>query len=345
MKKAICVLLILIALKSYAQPQGFTLEISLDKNFPGYVYLYYEDKVDSSLVVNKQLRFKGFLDKGVSVGGLNKRNAYFTIDKKLYLENTDISIVANVATKKWNENDTLTILEVQSISGSRTIDLNESVNEFIKMHERDSDFHEKLYHKVDAIVTANPQNPIASDLVFELMRQKYDNAAIEKLYRKIDKEKQELFSMRKIENKLFPKDFVETNDPIFNFTLPDRNGKPFDTQTLQGQWILIDFWASWCTPCREQIPGLKRIYDLYRAKNFEIVAVSVDQKKNEWIAALDKEQPQWINVIEHQYLSGPIATKYNLYGVPHNYLVDANGKIIAKDVTLELLEKILIEML
>ena len=342
MKKIGYILIFLNGLFGQCQKQGFALQITVDQYFSGYVYLAYDDKIDSSLVVNKQLNFKGILEKNVANASLFKKGEFFRIDKPLYIENTVINIVTQVEKKKVKIKDTLTTLKIKSIIGSRTSDIYTNYEIFKKQHEEDPNYTLELLKKVDSIVTTNPKNTIASDLLFKLLlSDQYDNQSLEKIYMKIDKDFQGYFAMRKIENHLFPQNFVTTNQPIYNFVLPNENDIAFDTQTLKGKWILIDFWASWCAGCLEQFPQLRNIYGSYKDKNFEIVSVSIDKMKTDWKATLAKENLNWINLIEGQGTSGPVATKYNLFGVPKNFLIDSEGSIIAENITLELLEKVL----
>lgn len=330
-----------------APAQSFSLEIVLDKDFPGYVYLHYDGAIDSSLVANKRLHFSGKLEKPVTQGRFRvEQPKYWRLDKPVYLENSEITIVAHVTQKKVLENDTLTTLEVQSVSGSRTNDVLHDYEGFQQQNGHRHDYVQKWLEKTDAVLTANPQNPIAGDLLYDLLRsKKYDQETLKKLYYKIEPNFQDEFVWRKIENELFPGLFVQTNGPVYNFSLPDKNGMAFDTQALKGKWIFIDFWASWCVPCREQFPELKRLRESYKSKGFEIVSVSIDKRHSDWIKALDEENPGWPNLIEGQGNSGPIAKKYNLSGVPANYLIDPSGKIIAQRMELALLEKILLEFL
>lgn len=343
MKKILLLFLLLYTVQNIlAQSNGFTLEINLDNPIPGYVYLSYEEKTDSSLVVNNQLRFKGFVEKSAALAGFYQPGKYFHFNKVLYLENRSIVVEANIVKLKVRKNDTLTRLEVRSVCDSYTTDLNDAFQAYLRGHKKDYDYKEQLLKRADDIISLNPKNPIAASVLHQLMTMRlYQNDLLIKRYKKLDVDFQEILTLREIENELFPKDFVATNEPMFHFTLPDANDQPFDTKSIQGQWILIDFWASWCGGCREQFPELTRLYETYQSKNFEIVAVSIDKEPESWHKALDVEQPKWINLLEVKGETGAVAKRYNIVGVPHNYLIDPSGTIIAKDISLGALEKVL----
>ena len=94
------------------------------------------------------------------------------------------------------------------------------------------------------------------------------------------------------------------------------------------QYILIDFWASWCAPCRKEIPTLKRLYAEYAEKGFEIVSISIDKKEADWSKALEDEQMPWINYMDNN----GIAKLYKVKSVPTMYLIDQNGVLIAENL-------------
>lgn len=335
-------LLLFPVLNVFAQSNGFTLEINLDQPIPGYVYLNYEGKTDSSLVVNNQLLFKGTVAKNAALAGLYQPGKYFHFNKVLYLENRPMVVAASVVKKNVRKNDTLTRLEVLSVCDSYTTDLNDAFQAYLQEHKKDFDYKQQLLNRADDIISRNPKNPLAASVLHQLMTTRlYQNDLLIKRYKKLDVDFQEILTLREIEKELFPKDFVATNEPMFHFILPDVNDQPFDTKSLQGQWVLIDFWASWCGGCREQFPELSRLYETYREKNFEIVAVSIDKKPDSWRKALEQEQPKWINLLEAKGEVGAVAKRYNIVGLPHNFLIDPSGKIVAKDLTLELLENVL----
>ncbi|WP_207534193.1 TlpA disulfide reductase family protein [Desertivirga arenae] len=119
-----------------------------------------------------------------------------------------------------------------------------------------------------------------------------------------------------------------------DFTQNDVNDKPVKLSDFRGKYVLIDFWASWCGPCRAENPNLKEAYNKYKDKNFTVLGVSLDQpgKKAAWLAAIEKDGLTWTNVSDLNYWNNQAAKLYGVRAVPQNFLVDPNGKIVAQNL-------------
>lgn len=118
----------------------------------------------------------------------------------------------------------------------------------------------------------------------------------------------------------------------------DPKGKVVSTNQFRGSIFLIDFWASWCKPCREEFPDLINVYDSYKDKGFEILGVSVDTSRDAWLNAMEKDGLPWKNVIAERGLKNEVPLQYNVYAIPTNFLIDKEGFIIAMDISIEKLE-------
>jgi thiol-disulfide isomerase/thioredoxin len=101
---------------------------------------------------------------------------------------------------------------------------------------------------------------------------------------------------------------------------------------FKGKYVLIDFWASWCGPCRAENPHLKNVYSKYFTKGFDILGVSLDNNKAAWINAITKDQLPWKNVSDLNGFKNAVAKSYAITELPTNYLLDSQGKIIAKNL-------------
>ena len=113
---------------------------------------------------------------------------------------------------------------------------------------------------------------------------------------------------------------------IFN----DPEGKSVALSSLQGKIVLIDFWASWCGPCRKENPNVVRVYNLYRDKGFEIYGVSLDNNRTKWVNAIKRDKIEWVQVSDLKARKSEGAQMYNITSIPFTYLLDREGKIIAK---------------
>jgi len=119
------------------------------------------------------------------------------------------------------------------------------------------------------------------------------------------------------------------------------NGTQVNLSSVKAKYILIDFWASWCGPCRRESEGLNSIYANYSRADFDIYGVSLDDKRDKWVAALEKDQRIWTNVSSLERFKTAAAFDYAVTALPDNYLIDVNRKIIAKNIHGEELEKVL----
>lgn len=115
-----------------------------------------------------------------------------------------------------------------------------------------------------------------------------------------------------------------------DFTMNDPAGKPIQLSSLRGKVVLIDFWASWCGPCRQENPNVLKLYQKYNSKGFEILGVSLDRTNEEWVQAIKDDQMSWLHVSDLQVWQNTAARLYSVNAIPQTYLLDKDGKIIAK---------------
>lgn len=130
-----------------------------------------------------------------------------------------------------------------------------------------------------------------------------------------------------------------------DFTLNDVNGQPVSLSSFKGKFVLVDFWASWCKPCRMENPTVVAAYNKFKDKNFTVLGVSLDEKKDAWLAAIKKDNLAWPQVSDLKYWESPVVPLYGIEGIPYNVLLDATGKVIAEGLRGPALEAKLTEVL
>jgi thiol-disulfide isomerase/thioredoxin len=117
-----------------------------------------------------------------------------------------------------------------------------------------------------------------------------------------------------------------------DFTQNDTTGNPITLSSFKGKYVLVDFWASWCHPCRMDNPNVVATYSRFKNKNFTILGVSLDRARDPWVRAISEDNLSWAQVSDLKFWNNEVALKYKIRSIPQNFLVDPNGKIVGRNL-------------
>ena len=174
----------------------------------------------------------------------------------------------------------------------------------------------------------------------------FDVEEIEPLFLSIDEKYRTSFPGKAFAQRIEAAKTIGIGKKAPGFTQNDPDGNPVSLSDFQGKYVLLDFWASWCGPCRQENPNLVKAYAAYKDKGFEILGVSLDNKdgKEAWVNAIEKDGLTWTQVSDLNSWNNEVARSYGVRAVPQSYLIDPQGVIVAQNLRGETLEETLEEI-
>lgn len=306
-----------------------------------------KDNLDSSIVINNSFTFKGSVSKPEPY---MIHTGYTGWQGQPPVSFHSITFYVNNATIHLK--DEIGNLMFAKLSGSELQDDQNDFNELrkpllIKLDSSrkistSSSRYKVIQEEVKALHEADPQNlsifienhpkSIISVDILNSYKTTYGLERTKQLFNLLDPKIRNSTNGKSIEEFLkLP--YTIANADFIDLELQNLNGQFIKLSSLKGKYVLLEFWASWCGPCRAENPRLLNIYNQYKQKGFEIYGVSLDSKRKDWQDAVIKDKITWITVSD---LSGSensqAAMKYEVTGIPMSFLIDKTGKIIAKDI-------------
>ncbi|WP_343555200.1 TlpA disulfide reductase family protein [Sphingobacterium sp.] len=368
--KIVALALAFLPMASFAQQANFQIHGSAPKAFNGKkVYLDYTKDgfpaSDSSAIVNGKFSFSGTVEepaysrmvfdqegKGKLIAQNIGDRLYFYLGNETY--NMTIKDSLRTAAVKGSPLHNAYVAYLNEIGGGfmdiidagnkafAAVDKNapDANEQYKAIHEKFEARFEARRVKELAFAAKNPSSIFAVDALIDAAN-KRKLSEIEPLFLKLSKEVRQTTNARQLEARFLAERSVKIGNKAPDFSQPDTNGKMIKVSDFKGQYVLIDFWASWCGPCRAENPNLLKAYNKYKGKGLEVLAVSLDDTKgkNAWIKAIKDDGLPWIHVADLKGWSNEAAVLYGVRAVPQNYLVDPKGNIVAINIKGELLHQ------
>ncbi len=220
--------------------------------------------------------------------------------------------------------------KIATITDKSSVEYKNLMNEIVALTDSVALFENEF--------VAEHPNSFASGMLLMLIADNIPVSQLETYYNNLGDKVKQLAILSKLPTKIEGRKRSVIGATAPDFTMNDVNKKPVTLSDYKGKYVLLDFWASWCVPCRKDNPFLKAAYEKFKDKNFTIISVSVDQDSKSWKQAITKDQLHWTHISD---LKSPnkVAELYGVQPIPDNFLIDPQGKIIERGLHGEYLLK------
>ncbi|GAB2985025.1 TlpA disulfide reductase family protein [Mucilaginibacter puniceus] len=377
MKRLFFLFAILSPLFAGAQVGGtFTIKGKAGNlNAPAQVYLLYQlgaNKIaDSSAVVNGDFSFTGntlfpvnaFLvmdHKGVGMSKLEEATAdvfTFFLDKgEITITTPDSIAKAKITGSLINEENTKLLGQIKAIEAEAQ-KLNAEIQAAPAAKQNSNEYQTEMQAKfkvlqnehqsaLQTFIVMHP-NSYLSIIALNTLDSKTDPFESDNLYNVLSADLKATEAAKVLKASIDRAKLSAVGAMAPDFTQNDTRGLPVKLSMFKGKYLLIDFWASWCGPCRQASPTMVRLFNKYKTRNFNILGVSLDRPgaKADWLAAIKNDGLVWTQVSDLKFWENSAAQLYSVTAIPSNFLLDPEGKIIARDLRGVDLENKLAEVL
>jgi len=332
-------------------------------NSPAKAYLMYRENgkqvFDSAQISNGAFEFKGKVivpteayirinHDGVPDNPVIKPKydviAFFVENKTITITGTDSIAKATVTGSKLNDENVKVTAQLKPLI-AKYDGLNQEYNSQTPEKQKSKEYINELDARAKAIADevkalkwqyadTHPDSYLSIMLLNSTLKPGFDAIEAEKIFNKLLPEIKQTNLAKNVIRQILETKRTQVGIQATDFTQNDVNGKPVKLSDFKGKYVLLDFWASWCAPCRRENPNVKEAYAKYKSKGFEVLGVSLDKEeaKAAWLKAIADDKLTWTQVSDLRSWNNEAAVLYSVKAIPTNFLIDPQGKIIAKDL-------------
>jgi peroxiredoxin len=373
MKQILIALVLLVSIDAVAQKTTFSITGTLNNITDPIkkVILSYRSngqrKVDSVEVKNGQYSFTGSVTEPTRASLQAKYAPAADGKPKMLNGRRDVaSFFIEPSKIKVTSTDSFSNVKISGSAAQKAYDgleaslkpANEKMSAFMKKYSAATSEEKKTlepeYEVIDKEIkqvykeyaVKNRKSPVALYAITQYAGYDINAAEVEPLFNALPAATKARPSAVEFADRLAIAKKLVIGQPAMDFTQTDTAGNPVALSSLRGKVLLVDFWASWCGPCRRDNPNVVRVFNQYKDKGFDVLGVSLDQPgaKEKWIKAIHDDKLTWTHVSDLKFWDNDVAKLYGVRAIPFNLLLDKNGNIIGRNLHGEELEKKLTEV-
>lgn len=304
---------------------GYVIQGEVEGLADGNIYLKsFRNKMffdqDTAEVKDGKFTFKGKVEQPLLYGLVTDEMSY---PAQFFLENVDMKV-------RLNQDG-----EIISIQDSPANDL------FLSNSDK---IFEDGYN-IDSLVSKYPESPVAAFYLYRYFTYQLPLEELKSTRAKISPDLNNSPYVKDLDQIINTLENVQIGKKAPEFSLPDTAGVNISLSDFRGKYVLLDFWASWCPPCRKENPNVVKAFQDFKDKNFTVVGISLDNNKEKWLKAIHDDNLMWTHVSDLKLWDSEVPALYGVRGIPSNVLLDPDGVIIARNITGEELHNKLKEVL